>query len=378
MKLALATHDVVKGHGQGRVNYELISRVLGHGHDVILITARLAPDLAAHPRVRWIRVRTESLPTQLVRDFWFGLRAQRWLRSHAADYDLVMLNGASTWTASDVNVVHFVHGAWLRSRYHVARIVRGPYGWYQWLYSRVNATLERRAFARARVVVAISDQIERELRDVGVPSGRMTLIANGVDGVEFRPARVARGPLGLPEDVPLALFVGDIRSRRKNLEMVLEALPDTHGLHLAVVGHGAGSPYPPMARMLGVAERVHFIGYRTDIATLMQAADMFVFPSRYEANALVLLEALASGLPVVATRTGAAGTLITPDCGILLEDASDVPAMTEALRRLLDPQERGRMQVAARQRALQYSWDRMAAAYLALFEDLIRRRDASP
>lgn len=378
MKLVLATHDVVKGRGQGRVNYELIIRVLDHGHDVILIAARVAPDLAAHPRARWIRVPTDPLPTQLVRDAWFALRAKRWLRRHAAEYDLVMLNGTSTWTASDVNVVHFVHSAWLGSRYHVSRIVRGPYGWYQWLYSRVNATLERKVFERARVVVAISDQIERELRDVGVSPGRMTLIANGVDGDEFRPARVARGPLGLPEDVPLALFVGDIRSRRKNLEMVLDALPDTPGLHLAVVGDGAGSPYPPMARMLRVAERVHFLGYRTDVATLMQAADMFVFPSRYEANALVLLEALASGLPVVATRTGAAGTLITADCGILLEDASDVSTMKKALRRLLDPQERGRMRVAARQRALQYSWDRMAAAYLALFEDLIRRRDASP
>ncbi len=107
----------------------------------------------------------------------------------------------------------------------------------------------------------------------------------------------------------------------------------------------------------------------------MQAADMFVFPSRYEANALVLLEAMASGLPVVATRTGAAGTMVTRDTGVLLEDPSDVGAMREALRRLMDRSERDRMRVAARELALCYSWKRMTGTYLALFQELTRISD---
>ncbi len=64
---------------------------------------------------------------------------------------------------------------------------------------------------------------------------------------------------------PLALFVGDIRSRRKNLELVLHALTEVRGLHLAVVGDTARSPYPAMAAELGVMDRVHFLGYRRDV-----------------------------------------------------------------------------------------------------------------
>ena len=378
MKLALVTPDVVKGRGQGRVNYELVRGALEGGYAVTLITTQVAPDLAAHPRVRCVHLPVRHLPSRLVKDLWFGLGARRWLRRHVCEHDVIMIDGSVTWADSDVNTVHFVHGAWLRSPYHVSRVSHGPYAWYQGLYSRVHAFLEREAFSRARIVVAISEQVERELRDVGVPSQRLRLIPNGVDGDEFRPAPVDRSRLGLPGLAPLALFVGDIRSRRKNLELVLQALAAVPDLHLAVVGDTNHSPYPTMASELGVRDRAHFLGYREDVPVLMQAADMFVFPSRYEANALVLLEAMAAGLPVIATRTGAAGTMVTADSGVLLEDPSDVIAMREALRKLMDRTVRDRMRVAAREQALHFSWKRMVGAYLALFQELAPKRPSTP
>ena len=131
MKLALVTHDVIKGQGQGRVSYELVLGALDQGHEVTLVTKQVAPDLAADPRARCVHLPVAGLPSQLVRDLWFGLRAQRWLQRHARDHDVTMANGSSTWTSHDVNTVHFVHGAWLRSPYHVSRVSRGPVSWYQ-------------------------------------------------------------------------------------------------------------------------------------------------------------------------------------------------------------------------------------------------------
>ena len=197
------------------------------------------------------------------------------------------------------------------------------------------------------------------------------MILNGVDVEEFQPQQVDRGVLGLPAAVPLGLFVGDIRSSRKNLETVLAALVEVSQLHLIVVGNTENSPYPAMAERLNVHTRVHFLGYRQDVAQIMQAVDLFVFPSRYEACSLVLLEALASGLPVITARSTGGVEIITSACGIVLSHPDDIPGLAIALNQLTsDPHRRKMMGCAARQIAEQHTWTQMASQYLALFEEL--------
>ncbi|WP_216455264.1 glycosyltransferase family 4 protein, partial [Arcanobacterium phocae] len=158
-------------------------------------------------------------------------------------------------------------------------------------------------------------------------------------------------------DVPLALFVGDIRTNRKNLDTVLRALVGVPDLHLAVGGSIAGSPYPALAERLGVSDRVHFLDFRRDVADLMKAADLFVFPSRYEACTLVLLEAMASGLPAITAISAGGSEIVTPDCGVVLTDSEDVGALTRAMAELArDPERRERMGRRAREIAEQHSW----------------------
>ena len=110
---------------------------------------------------------------------------------------------------------------------------------------------------------------------------------------------------------------------RKNLDTVLQALVGASGVHLAVVGAREGSPYPALAERLGVADRVHFLGFRRDMAQIMQAVDIFVFPSRYEPFGIVVLEAMASGVPVILAATVGAAEVVTPDCGVVLPDPED-------------------------------------------------------
>ena len=106
----------------------------------------------------------------------------------------------------------------------------------------------------------------------------------------------------------------------------------------------------------------------------MRAADLFVFPSRYEACSLALLEALASGLPVITARSTGGSELVDASCGRVLEDAEDLRGLTSALRQLTENvAERDRLSLGARRRAEQCGWSRMASQYL----ELLRERVAS-
>jgi glycosyltransferase involved in cell wall biosynthesis len=127
---------------------------------------------------------------------------------------------------------------------------------------------------------------------------------------------------------------------------------------------------------LGLNERVHFVGFRRDIPEIMRSVDLFIFPSRYEACSLVLLEALASGLPVItATATGGA-ELVTPECGIVLPDSDDIDALATALMSLTREQSlMQQMSQAARSVAEQHSWTTMAQTYVDLFEELSKNAE---
>lgn len=371
MRIAIVTHKVVPGEGQGRVDYEIVREALRRGHQVVLIASAIALELHAHPAVLWEPVPVDSWPTQLVRNQVLALRSACRLKRHRANVDIVHANGFITWASSDVAVAHFVHSAWLRSPVHTVRTRRDLYGFYQWVFTALNARLERRAYRQARAIVAVSKLVRQELIDSGLPAERIRVVWNGVDLDEFHPGSVNRRELGLPENVPLILFVGDIRTSRKNLDTVLQAIAQMPDAHLAVVGSVSGSPYPKLAERLGVASRVHFLDFRRDMPQLMRAADVCVCPSRYEPFSLVVLEALASGVPVVTASTVGAAELVTPECGTVLPDPDNAPALATALREILEsPEERACRGRIARAVAEQHSWKQMAAQYLALYEEI--------
>lgn len=371
MKIYIVTHNVIKGDGQSRVNYEVVWEAVRRGYHVTLLASRVAPELQQSRHVSWIHIPYKELPMQLFRELVFSWQSANWLRKHRPEFDLLEVNGANTSALADVNTVHFVHSSWLRSPVHTSRLRRDLYGAYQWLYTALNARWEKEAFCRAKLVVAVSEKVKNELVDIGVPKERIRVILNGVDLQEFSPGYADRRELGLPEEVTLALFVGDIRTPRKNLDTVLHALVEVPELHLAVVGATEGSPYPQLAASLELSTRVHFLGYRRDVSALMQAVELFVFPSHYEACTLVLLEAMASGLPVITASTAGGAELVTPACGVVLPISNDTQALVEAMNTLKsDRPGRERMGKAARAIAEQHSWASMAQNYLELFKEL--------
>jgi glycosyltransferase involved in cell wall biosynthesis len=174
-------------------------------------------------------------------------------------------------------------------------------------------------------------------------------------------------------EVPLGLFVGDIRTPRKNLDTVLRAMQSVPAMALAVAGAVERSPYPAMARELGLEGRVHFLGKVSAMPALMRSADFFVFPSRYEAHPLVLLEAMASGLASIVSGTFGAADFMG-EGGLIVQDPNDVEGLSAAMTKLAsDLDRRKALGAAGRERALEMQWSVMADRYLTIFADHLER-----
>jgi glycosyltransferase involved in cell wall biosynthesis len=374
MKIAIITNSVECGAGQARVNYEVAKSSLDRGHQLFLVASEVDPELATEDNVTWVEIRVDEFPTRLLKDQLFAWRSTQWLRANASAMDVILANGCNTWLSVDFNAVHFVHNAWKTSPVHTSRVQSGPYAWYQWLYTTLNAWWERKIISKAGTTIAVSEQVKNEIEGIGMQPDSIRVIHNGVDTEEFKPGPFNREGLGLPSGVTLALFVGEIRTPRKNLDTVLRALNSLPELHLAVVGETDDSPYPRMSQEIGVADQVHFMGYRSDVPDLMRAADLFVFPSRYEACSLVLLEAMASGLPIITAQTAGGAELIGDDFGYVLQNPNDEEKLAKVLRSLMsNPARLSKMGREARSAATQHTWTKMSNQYLHLFEKVAPR-----
>ena len=224
------------------------------------------------------------------------------------------------------------------------------------------------------VFVAVSDEIARELRSCGVPDERIAKIPNGVDCGRFQPAtterrQALREELGLG-DRQVALYVGRLEPE-KGLDLLLEAWAQVRQLLpralLLIVGDGGLRS--SLERRAGPS--VRFVGLADDPLPYYQAADCFVLSSRSEGLPNALLEALAAGLPVVATAVGGIVDVVGPDAGGLLVAPGDPGALAAALGEALSRVDRERMGQAGRARVLaDYSLERTADRLLDLYRQL--------
>lgn len=220
-----------------------------------------------------------------------------------------------------------------------------------------------RLFARgADVLVTINKEDYR--RAAGFPARRVVYVPGvGVDVDRFRPAQSSaaalRRHLGIPEDALVVLSVGELNNN-KNHRTVLRALAqvDAPELRYLICGNGPlRHQLEDLARALGLGERARFLGYRRDIPGMLAVADVFCLPSFREGLPLAVMEAMASGIPVVAAQIRGVEDLIDDGKGgILVGRADDVAGFASALDALSkDPALRLAMGRHDRERVAEFS-----------------------
>lgn len=221
-------------------------------------------------------------------------------------------------------------------------------------------------------VIGVSEQVVQALQRDGMSSERIKVIYNGVDFARLteNPPVDLRSALDVPRDAILLGAAGSLIAR-KGYDVLLRALAQLDGAtlpHLAIAGSGPEeASLRGLAAELGVAGRVHFLGYHRDIADIYASCDIFCGPSRAEAFGLVFAEAGYFGRPVVATRVGGIPEVVADEETGLLVMPEDSSALAGAIGRLAaNPDMRHRLGEAGRRRAeTLFSVTRMAAAFAA-------------
>lgn len=361
--------------GVERVVWETM-RHLSLRHPVVVVASDVEANGSAGVSVDLVQA--PRRPRSLFPLLWRAAAARRVSRLDRAQ---VVSYGVNC-PPGDVLVVQSVHRSWLELgralQYHGAPVPAR----LRWALPRhqVLLTLERSYFksSRPRRVVAVSDNVAHDLqRFYCVPPERIVVVPNGYSPEQCSPDRAAalraemREQIGLAaRDVALLLVANEWH--RKGLSVLLDAVAalGTADVHVVLVGRMAPKSYQPKIARLGLAERVHYCGPTGDVARFHAAADVFVMPTQYEAFGSVVVEALASGLPVITTsRAGAAAAVHPGVNGLLQEDPDDARELAGLLRQALDPDVRAGWASAAPGSVRGYEWSSVMAKIEAIFAE---------
>ncbi|WP_449288218.1 glycosyltransferase family 4 protein [Marinobacter salarius] len=235
----------------------------------------------------------------------------------------------------------------------------------------------------ASAIVCVSRRLQEELAErSSLPSRKIHLIYNGVDPDLFceAPASGLKEELGLPPEATVVASIGNIRPA-KGYEHLVEAAIKMAKLdpsvHFVVVGHQRESLFKQLEAQMARAEespRIHWLGFRSDVAGILRQADIFLLPSLSEGFSISTVEAMMAGVPIIATRSGGPEEILSDSETGLLIPIKDPDAIVGAVQRLKDPTLRRRVIEKARQNALErFSLGSMLEAYRGLYERFIRR-----
>jgi len=369
MKIAFVVHDYHRVGGHGRYVVELAER-FSKSHDVHVYsnTYRAERDSS----VQFHHVRAWRGTAQLTILTFLASAALRLDKS----FDIVHAQGLSSLRA-DVVTAHICIQAWLKAqrRYGIGR------AWKTSMFERLICPLEKRLYQAPgnSSVIAVSEKTKRELGECYGRRARVRVIHHGVDGEHFRARERStlraevRAGLGLAESDIMVLYVGDLH---KGAVFALNAMRSVRNGKLVFVTGTPTRPYRRLSRQLNDPERILFCPPTNDIRRFYAAADVFLFPSVYDAFGMVISEAMAAGLPIVTTRQAGASELVSHgEDGLVLDDPAEVGQMAEYLRGLgEDAMLRQRLGRAAQEKMRAHSWERVARETMSAYEEAATAR----
>jgi glycosyltransferase involved in cell wall biosynthesis len=251
----------------------------------------------------------------------------------------------AAWRAGVPRIAYTCHGFWFNYPGNPARQAVGFL--MEWIAARVTS-----------VFLTVSDEEARDAHRLCISRDAIS-VRNGRDPAVFQPDPIARTrirtDLGVPGDRVVIVAVSRLVRHKgyPELAAAMRAVPDAD---LWVVGErllsDRGEDMLTLLRHAGLGERLHLLGYRTDVAAVLAASDIFVLPSHFEGLPMSVIEAMLTGLPVVATSIRGPREQVVPEVTGLLVPPGSVDPLAEALRRLAgEPATRASMGAAGRARA---------------------------
>ena len=237
------------------------------------------------------------------------------------------------------------------------------------------------------LIIVNSEMVRSHFRQhYGVPPSELRVLYSAINPSRFavhdRPRRRLewREQWGIRAEDTVGLFAA-MNYRLKGLEPLLHAvgrLPPRLPFRLLVAGNRRTGAYERLARRLGIADRVLFLGPRRDILHCYFAADFLIHSTFYDPCSLVALEALACGLPVITSRyNGASELLKPPQDRYVIDDPHDHARLAACMEQLLDPEERRIQTEAARRTAAEWTWEHHYRQFVHILAEAAARKQAA-
>jgi UDP-glucose:(heptosyl)LPS alpha-1,3-glucosyltransferase len=384
MRVALTHPRASDVGGVERQAHSVARALLDAGHEVHFFCQRA--DASVDPRIIVHRVSNPVRPVRWFKVWWFDRACERAV-AVAGRFDLV--HGFGKTSRQDV----YFDGSGCLADFQAWSIDGAiAAGWRRRLrraslHQRVVARIERARYTRGnyRRILAISELVRQQiLARYELPPGDVERLYPGVDLERFVPDSAARAharrALGVEESSPLIAFLGS-DYRRKGIATLLAALARLPGAHAFVIGGERAerrAAFEGHAREAGLAARVHWLGVRPDPQRWLAAADLMLFPSRFDAFGSAVLEGLACGVPaIVSRRAGVAELVSEGKTGSTLDALDDGEAWAAAARPFLDPVRRGELRALTRESAERHPWSQHVQRVLAVYGELLSPRGNS-
>ena len=333
------------------------------GHEVLLVSTK------EWPEDQWSLGRIKRLKATTAIGFADELE-QIQLQLHCD----VLYSLERVWSCDIYRAGDGVHSAWLarRRKFEVPlkQFVRTASRKHRDLLQLEKSLFEKRKAGR---VIAASQMVVNEIVDhYGYPMQRIDLVRNGVPlhRFQFEPAvrKKSRSQLKLKDDQIVLFFAGS-GWERKGLLFAIEAMAlcNNAKMRLLVAGRGGTTPYKTTRLRFWREDPVQFLGEVADLAPVYAAADIFILPTIYDPFSNASLEALASGLPVITTRSNGFSEIIEDGVhGSIVDDPADLVGLRDAIRFWSDPSRRKAACAANIERASQFDISKNAAQTLEI------------
>ncbi len=380
-KILMFNHEFPPiGGGGGWVSYYLGKHYAAAGHDVHLITSQFR-DCVRREEIAGIHVHRVSalrknpnvcavheMLTYSVSSSIYGLRFAKKFKPDIVQVFFGIPAGGGAFLLQKFKNVPYV--VFLGGR-DVPRPNPDP-PYYRWLYILLKPII-RTIWDNAAAVVACSDGL-RDLARTTDTNLKIDVIPDGLDLASFASLQRKVNPKTVR-----CLAIGRLIPR-KGFQFLIRALPQildkvSHNFEIEIIGDG---PYREeligLAENLGVTFYVHFTGTvpYSELPQKYREADIFILPSLAEGMPLVVLEAMGTGLPIIASRVQGIDELVAEDVNGALFDAGDVDGLADCLVQLINAGEkRIEMGKASTEKVIPYDWKNIADTYLTLYEDVL-------